>query len=130
MVVCFVIEYTSNCSRNLEMPSDRATLALALPRLFESQSSQRATLAPAGSPAKSRQESPRAQPQPKLSSGAISFLQCCAFPLPSPAPVDNPIPVKMSPTNTPAAMAATSQDIEMLLAAQVRATAHFVNFFD
>jgi len=36
----------------------------------------------------------------------------------------------MSPTNTPAAMAATSQDIEMLLAAQVRATAHFVNFFD
>lgn len=48
----------------------------------------------------------------------------------SPAPVDNSIPVKMSPSNTPAAMAATSQDIEMLLAAQVRATAHYADFFD
>lgn len=59
----------------------------------------------------------------KIGSRGFHLLQCCAFPLPCHQPVDKSIPVKMSPSNTPASMAATSQDIEMLLAAQVRATA-------
>jgi hypothetical protein len=63
----------------------------------------------------------------------FELLLPCAFSLPFllvTSCIANSIPVNMSPSNTPACMAATSQDIEMLLAAQVRAIAPHSNSLD
>jgi hypothetical protein len=127
----FWTEYTINCSRNLGMSvGDRLSPwhsrdGLTMPKSLE------VTLV--DSSVKSRSESPCAQlgaAKIELASAtSIFYSVALSSPLVT-SPVDNSIPVNMSPSNTPASMAATSQDIEMLLAAQVRATVQHTRFVD